>query len=360
MKNIQAVDKNAMINFCVNAHEHYLQSKKTANKIKLSYPKPENIIIAGMGGSAIGGDLVKDWARTKVKVPIEVCREYSLPEYANKKTLVIVCSYSGGTEESLCCLLDALKRKCMVFCVSSGGELIEVAQKLKLPYCQVAGGMPPRAALPHMFLPLMKVLQKVRIVPNFDLEFNEAMETLKQIVAANSPDKPKKENQAKTLAIKINGATPAVYGYEFYRSVAQRFKQQINENVKIPAKSENFPELDHNELMGWQNINGKVKDFAVLMIRDKDEPIEVKSRIEATKKILGKWKINMLEVQAQGSSVLAKMISTINVGDFISVYLATLQGTDPTPVNAISGLKKDLGKTGLKEKTLKELEKMKV
>jgi glucose/mannose-6-phosphate isomerase len=110
IKKVQAVDKNGMINFYVNAHEHYLRSKKTADKIKINYPKPENVIVAGMGGSAIGGELLKDWARNKTNVPIEVSREYSLPAYANEKTLVLVTSYSGGTEEALSSLLDALKK----------------------------------------------------------------------------------------------------------------------------------------------------------------------------------------------------------------------------------------------------------
>ncbi len=154
IEKIKAVDKSNMINFCVNSAKLYSEAAKLANKIKVNYPKPDNIIVAGMGGSGIGGDLLKDWARNKTTVPIEVNREYQLPAYAGKKTLVLITSYSGDTEESLSAFLDALKRKCMIYCVSSGGALLENAERLKVPYLRVPGGMPPRAALPYLFVPL--------------------------------------------------------------------------------------------------------------------------------------------------------------------------------------------------------------
>ena len=125
-----------------------------AASILINYPKPNNIIITGMGGSAIGGDLLKDWAKDKIQVPIEVNREYHLPAYANEKTLVLITSYSGDTEETLSAFLDAIKRKCMIYCISSGGALLENAERINIPYLQVPAGMPPRAALPYMLMPL--------------------------------------------------------------------------------------------------------------------------------------------------------------------------------------------------------------
>src|SRR5208283_3062014 len=161
---IKAVDKSNMINFCLNSAKLYDKAAKLAHKIQVNYRKPDNVIVAGMGGSGIGGDLLKDWARNKTSVPIEVNREYQLPAYAGKKTLVFITSYSGDTEESLGAFLDALKKKCMIFCVSSGGALLENAERLKVPYLRVPGGMPPRAALPYLFVPLLLEAEKIGLV----------------------------------------------------------------------------------------------------------------------------------------------------------------------------------------------------
>ncbi len=311
-----------------------------------------------MGGSAIGGDLLKDWARDKIKVPIEVSREYHLPAYANKKSLVLITSYSGDTEESLSAFLDALKKECMIFCISSGGNLLKYAQELKVPYVKVAGGMPPRAALPHLFVPLLFVLEKIGLVKGVKQDFSEALALLKKVSNDNSPDKNITENTAKTLAANLNGTVPLIYGFGFYRSVAQRFKQQFNENCKIPAKWESFPELDHNEIVGWEKAGKLVSCFSAIFIRDKDEPAEIRSRIETTKKIMQPAGVKMFEVQSQGESTLAKMLSTICIGDFTSVYLAVLLGVDPTPVKTINYLKDTLKQNGFREKVISELEKI--
>ena len=158
---ITEIDKSGMLKFCVDEAQHYQKAAKVAEKILLNYANPENIIVAGMGGSAIGGELLKDWARDKAQVPIEVSRAYSLPVYANERSFVFIISYSGETEESLSSFLDALKKRCMIFCVSSGGSLLEFAEKLDVPYLRVPSDMPPRAALPYLFVPLLKAVEKV-------------------------------------------------------------------------------------------------------------------------------------------------------------------------------------------------------
>jgi glucose/mannose-6-phosphate isomerase len=355
---INAVDKSGMLNFCVNSPKHYREAAEIAAKITVNYPKPDNIIVAGMGGSAIGGDLLKDWAKNKLTIPIEVNREYHLPAYAGKKTLALITSYSGDTEETLSAFLDALKRKCMIYCVSSGGALLKYAEKHKVPYLQVPGGMPPRAALPYMLVPLLVYMEKAGLVKGVSEELNEALTLLEKISKDNSPAKPAKENFAKTLALNIGETVPVVYGFGTYRSVAQRFKQQFNENSKIPAKWEFFPELNHNEIMGWENSGDSGKCFSIIFIRDKDEPVEIKSRIETTKQIMTKMGLRMFEVSTQGKSALAKMLSTIVVGDFTSIYLAVQHGVDPTPVKTINHLKETLKENGVKEKIISELEKI--
>jgi glucose/mannose-6-phosphate isomerase len=354
---IREIDRSDMLSFCVDSAKHYQKAAKIAEKISQRYPKPANIIVAGMGGSGIGGELLKDWARDKAPVPIEVNRNYSLPAYANEKSLVLIVSYSGETEESLSAFLDAAKRNCMIHCVSSGGSLLEFAEKLNVPYLRIPSGIPPRAALPYLFTPLLKTLEKARIVSSVSEDFSEALTVLERISGENAPEKIASENLSKTLALGIDERVPVVYGFGVYRSVAQRFKQQFNENSKIPSKWEFFSELNHNEIVGWEKAGKLAKCFSTICIRDKSEPNEIRSRIETTKALM-RSDSKLFEVWAQGKSALAKMLSAICIGDFTSVYLAILRKVDPTPVKTIALLKEKMKQSGTKEKVISELEKL--
>ena len=357
MGEIRKIDKSNMLSFCTDAPKHYEKAARIAKKVAISYAKPQAIVIAGMGGSAISGELLKDWVRNKITVPIEVSREYSLPAYANKNTLVLVTSYSGETEESLSAFLDATKRKCMTVCISSGGTLQEFAGKLGVPHLCVPAGMAPRATLPYLFMPLPILLEKIGLVSDVAPEISQTINTLKRVSAVNSPEKPLKNNFSKSLASNICGTVPVVYGFGFYRAVAQRLKTQFNENSKVPAKWEVFPELNHNEIVGWEQHGKLTKSFSAILIRDKAEPAEVRSRIEITKALMQPAVSKTLEVWAQGEGALAKMLSTICIGDFTSVYLAILRKIDPTPVKSIALLKEQMQRTGIKDKVIRELEK---
>ena len=352
---ISKVDKSNMLSYCVNIADHYRQAERATQEILLKYPKPESIIVAGMGGSAIGGELFKDWAGNKAEVPIEVIRDYGLPAYVGQKTLAVIVSYSGETEETLSSFLDAMKKKCMVFCISSGGSLIEYAEKLSVPYLIVPKGMPPRAALPYLFVPLLMAIEKLQIVSGVTVELSEAIKLLEVVSKNCSPENPLKDNPAKSLADGINGTLPIVYGFGIFRGVAQRFKTQFNENSKIPSKWEYFSELDHNEVMGWEHAGSLVECLSTVFIRDEKEPSYIRNRIEITKTLIGSG-LKMFETWSQGRGELARMLSTICIGDFTSVYLAILRNVDPTPVNTIASLKAKIKQSGIKEKTIDELE----
>jgi glucose/mannose-6-phosphate isomerase len=356
---IKLVDKSGMIDFALNAAHHYSEAAKVADHIAVEFPKPANIIVAGLGGSAIGGDIMKDWAKNQLKVPIEVSREYKLPAYAGKKTLVLICSYSGDTEETLGTFLDALKRGCMVYCISSGGAVIKYAKKHKVPYLQVPGGLPPRAALPYMLVPLLIFMEKMGLVKGVKVELAEATALLNKISQENGPDTPTRDNFAKTTAYHIGDTAPTVYGWGIFQNVARRFKQQFNENSKSAAKWEYLPELDHNEIVGWECRGEQIRYFSVIFIRDiDDEPAEIESRLDITKGIMERAGLIMFDLKVEGKTPLAKIISTIVVGDFISVYLAVMRCADPTPVNTINYLKNELAKNGVKDKIINELEKL--
>lgn len=358
LEKIRNIDKSNMLSFCVEASEHYRKAARLAETFSLDYANPDTIVVAGMGGSGIGGELLKDWARDRIAVPIEVCKEYSLPAYAHRKTLVFVVSYSGETEETLSVFRDAIKRKCMIASISSGGKLHEFAERLSLPNLLVPSGMAPRATLPYLFIPLVTTLDNIGLVSNVDDEISETTSLLKQVGLDNSPDKPLDDNSSKKLAKNVCGTIPAVYGFGFYRTAAQRLKTQFNENSKNPAKWETFPELDHNEIVGWEEPAKLAQCFSAILIRDPEEPPEIRQRIDVTKELMSRQMKRIYEVQSLGTSRLAKMTSVICTGDFASVYLAILRGIDPTPVKTITLLKSKLEYTGVKEKVLRELQRL--
>jgi glucose/mannose-6-phosphate isomerase len=355
---IRRIDKSGMLQFSVEAPKHYRDAARLADKINASYPKPDNVIVAGMGGSGIGGELLKDYTRNQTPIPIEVNKDYTLPAYADNGSLVIVVSYSGDTEESLSSFLDALKKKCMVYCITSGGSLLEHAEKLNVPSLRVPAGMPPRAALPYLLVPQLMLLERLGLASGVSENLSEATRVLEKVSRENMPEKPTSVNPSKSLASGTGGTVPIIYGFGIYRGVAQRWKTQFNENAKVPAKWEVFSELDHNEVVGWQEAGALAKSFSTIFLRDQNEPAEIRSRIETTKMLMPRAS-KQFEVWSQGTGTLARMLSAILVGDFTSVYLAVLRGVDPTPVQTIVTLKKKLAETGTKERVLRELEKLK-
>ena len=210
-----------------------------------------------------------------------------------------------------------------------------------------------------MFVPLVVLMEKIGLVKNVNEELDEAVILLKKISQENGPSVLTRDNFAKTVANHIGETAPTVYGFGFYRSVALRMKQQFNENSKSAAKWEYFPELDHNEIVGWECRGEQIRYFSVIFIRDIDEePTEIASRLDITKGIMERAGLIMFDLRVQGKTPLAKMLSTIVVGDFISVYLAVMRGVDPTPVNTITYLKNELAENGVKEKIIAELEKL--
>jgi len=246
----------------------------------------------------------------------------------------------------------------MVVCISSGGTLLDFAEKLKIPRVRVPKAIPPRAALPYFFIPKLLILEKLGLVAKAKDEISEAVNVLRQVCSENAPEKPLKENFSKNLATNIFGTVPVVYGFGFYRSVAQRFKQQFNENSKLPSKWEVFPELNHNEVIGWEKVGKLSKYFSAVIIRDKSEPEPIKRGVEATKELLSDKLSGIYEVWGKGEGRLAKMLSATIIGDFTSVYLAILRHVDPTPVKTISMLKDKIAKTGLKVKIVNELQSL--
>jgi len=312
-------------------------------KLSLKYGRPKNIIIAGMGGSAVGGNLLKDWLRSRLKIPIEVHRGYHLPAYADEKTLVLVVSYSGNTEETLSAYLEALEKRCMILAVTSGGLLREFSEKLGIPLAKLPEGYPPRSAIAYLFFPMVAALQKLEKMPFIEDEVKEAVAVVTKLREEIKPQTRTTLNPSKRLALGLKGSIPFVCGFDFYESVALRMKTQFNENSKTPAKVEFFPELNHNETVGWTGLPRLPRNFSVVLIRDDQEAIEIQTRIDITRRLVfDKCAKKVLEVRARGKSILARMFSTMYIGDFASIYLAVLYQINPAPVQIIDELKTQL------------------
>jgi len=286
-----------------------------------------SIVICGMGGSAIGGDLLKTYC-SNTKLPVFVNRDYKVPEFVDNYTLVFAVSYSGNTEETLSAFYDAKKKNAQIIAVTSGGELAKEAGKvIKIP-----SGLQPRAALGYLFFPMMGVLYNSNLIDVKNTDLNEMVSLLKQ--------KEEIKEKAQEIAKKIQGKIPIIYSSELLKAVAYRWQTQINENAKYPCYHSAFSEMNHNEINAFRAM-GRSKFLAILLKDEKDNS-KIKRRMEVCKQIMEK-NVDVEEVKVKGSSLLARMFYTIYLGDYTSYYLALRERVDPTPVEVIEWLKKQLG-----------------
>jgi len=304
--------------------------------------KPNKIVVLGMGGSAIGGDILSSLLEDVTIIPIITVRGYNIPTTIDDGTLVFACSYSGNTEETLTAVAKAHRRRCKIIGITSGGRLEEFCNMNNLPLFNIPKGLPPRAAIAFLFFPLLMILDKSNIV-QIDFDLNELVGALEELRGTLLPEVPEEENPGKILATKLYNGIPFIYGQSYLNIIALRWKTQLNENSKVIAMAGSFPEMNHNEIVGWSEDTPEIsKQFKIILLRSPDEHPQVSKRIELTKKTFIDKTSNVFEVDAQGESKLTRMMTTLYLGDYISVYLALLRGVDPTPVDAIEELKRQL------------------
>ena len=321
-------------------------------KVSISYGYPSNVVICGMGGSAIGGDILKYWLMNEVPLHIDVVRDYVLPSYVDESTLVLVVSYSGNTEEALSCLNHALKKKSMVVTITSNGLLKRYSSMFGLPTFILPQGLPPRTALPYLFTAMAMALERSGINLHLSFNIDETFKILSNLRNEINPEVPMEKNRAKQLAMKINGLFPIIHAYLTYYPAAFRFKTQLNENSKYPAECEVLPEMNHNGIMGWE-AHDIIHNLLAIFLIGGDEPKEISVRIEATSEIISDSGAEVIKIVSTGVHRLSRLLSLVYLGDFTSYYLAIARGVDPTPVPSISRLKETLN---VKLATKKRLE----
>jgi glucose/mannose-6-phosphate isomerase len=335
---IRAVDKGDMFSLALRMPEDIERALADFEGRTFSRFNPANIVICGMGGSAIGGDLAYSLLREELPVPIFVIRDYNLPSFVSRNTLFYAISYSGNTEETISAYKEAKTRGARRVVISSGGKLKEILDDDV--YISLPPDLPPRFALPFIFVPLVRSLESMGIVKKRN-DWKEAIALLRELRENFSPLTPSQDNRAKQLAYSLRGKLPLIYASSpLLYGVALRWKTQINENAKAHAYVDFFSELHHNEIMAWE-AREKVADFAVVILRDKGENDRIKERIEITKELLS-HKTDIYEVWTKGEGKLARLLSVLYLGDFLSLYLAVLYGFDPQEIDFINIIKKKL------------------
>lgn len=344
-KMIDRVDMMGIVESFPDQCQEAVELAKTAelDALKGIETETSSILVLGMGGSGVSGDLVRTLLEGKLKVPVQVNKNYGIPRFAREDTLVFALSYSGNTEETLSGLDEAIKRGCKIICVTSGGEMAEKAEARGIPMVSIPSGIQPRAALGYLFFPILVTLQRLGFSTVEEKEIGETIRLLKAKSGNYGFNTPTEDNVAKALAARLYHMLPVVYGFSGLTDmVAFRWKCQFNENTKIPAIWNTFPELNHNETVSWELLETVSENFALILLRDRDESPQIKRRIEITRELIEE-KFGGVEVLwAEGVSRLAKMLSLIYLGDFVSVYLALLYEIDPSPVERINILKKRL------------------
>jgi len=303
------------------------------------YSRVDKVVILGVGGSAIGGDLVRRLALSESRVPVWVNRDYSLPPFVDGDTLVIASSYSGNTEETLSPFTEALKTPARKLAITSGGKLGKLAEREGIPVFSIDYQAPPRAAFPHSFVPLVGIFQRLGLLRDKSADLEAALEVLNQQAIDLAETRPVVANPAKRLASRLRGHLVVVYGGEVLSEVARRWKAQFNENSKTWAFFELFPELDHNAVMGYDLPPELKSRVFIVLLQSRLLSPRSQLHYEATAKLLERSAIGHEVVGAVGETALAQMMGLVLFGDYVSFYLAMLNEADPTPVAAIDFIK---------------------
>jgi len=311
---------------------------------KFDLPQPyrdvNKIVVLGMGGSAIGADLVA--GLNECRVPLIIHRGYTLPPFVDADTLVIASSYSGSTEETRTAFAQALASDAKKIVMTTGGPLKELADEHHLPCFSFRYLSPPRAALPYSLIPLLGIISQLGLIDLAAGTIDDAVGTMNELSQVIGETSPYEQNPAKKLAQDLCGHIGIIYGSEFLAEVGHRWKLQINENAKAWAGYESIPELNHNTVVGYRfphDIPGKI---SVVMLTSDQLSERIQQRFQITQKLLHTAGVDYNVVSASGTSKISQMLELIMFGDYVSYYLALLNQTDPYPLDEVENLKTEL------------------
>jgi glucose/mannose-6-phosphate isomerase len=303
---------------------------------KLPAPAPvTNVNLFGLGGSAFGGEIIRNLIFTTSKVPFTIFRGYEVPAYLNANSLVIASSYSGNTEETLEAAELARKAGARIIVVTSGGKLKEWAGTHGFSVITLPGGYPPRAAAGLSFVQQLYILRHYGLIPDFEADLDESIAVVQQF---------REQAETKKLGDSLKDRAVILYSSDAIDSIAIRWRQQINENSKQLCWHHVVPEMNHNELVGWEHPKFMLERASVIMLRSSFEHPRVAIRFEVNRQIIGQHTQHIVDVHAKGHSKLAQLMYLLHYGDYVSIHLAEANGVDAAPVKVIDFLKNELSK----------------
>jgi glucose/mannose-6-phosphate isomerase len=354
---IEEVDEHKMLKLLMEFPQQYEKALHLARDFKpnKSFGKIGNIVISGMGGSAIGGDLLRSLFIDKCSVPITVNRNYTIPGFVDDKTLFIAVSYSGNTEETLSAFEKAIERGAQSVALSSGGALKTIADNKGFPHVLVPNHpefpekkIQPRCAFGYLFIPPVMLLSKLELISDPSSQIEAAINLLSDTAGEISPEIPAEDNEAKQIAQVVYHKLSVIYASQSYFDiVAMRWKGQFNENSKAMAFHNVIPEMNHNEIVGWGVPRDITRRCVVIFLRDDgggEVARKISKRMDITRDLIAAEDAHVMSIDAKGESPLAKALYLIYLGDFASYYLALLNSVDPTPIKRIDLFKEMLGK----------------
>ncbi len=319
-----------------NFTQQLREAKTIADKAIVSEGKNiQNILITGLGGSGIGGTIINEVIGDSCKVPLIINKDYFLPAFVNENTLLIISSYSGNTEETLSAMQEGISKKAQIVCITSGGKVMELARQHQYDFIEIPGGQPPRSCIGYSLVQLIKVL----VAKGF--ADNKLFAQLEKSITLLDKENENIKTEAQDIANRLHKKIPVIYSLGVCEGAAVRFRQQINENSKMLCWHHTFPEMNHNELVGWTTRN---EDLVVVSMQTSFDFERTRKRYEVCKPLFEKYAAEVIDIKAKGESKLEQFFYLINIGDWISCYLADIKGIDPVEVKVIDHLKGELAK----------------
>lgn len=312
------------------------EALEIANKAVLTKKyNVQNIVVTGLGGSGIGGTILSEIIQAECPVPLIVNKDYFLSDFVNENSLVIISSYSGNTEETISAMSQAIDKKAQIVCVTSGGKIREIAQANNYDTIIIPGGNPPRSCIGYSLVQLIKIVQFNGLVKT------DFLNQVQDAIALLDKEKSEIKLEAALVAKTLFGKLPVLYSLGSCEGTVVRFRQQINENSKMLCWHHTLPEMNHNELVGWTEKNNSL---AVVTFRTSFDYERTIRRYEICKSLFEKYSSSVTDIVAKGNSKLEQFFYLINIGDWISCYLADLKQIDAVEVDVITNLKNELAK----------------
>jgi len=352
-RSYEGLDPVGMVGFAMDLPSHVVEASDIGRRFEMpaAFRNPANIVLAGMGGSAVAGDFLARLCEEWVSVPFAVSRNYEIPGFVGPKTLFIASSHSGDTEETRAAVRAALRRKARILCITTGGKLSAFARRHRedgvalLAIPRKDPRMPPRAALGYSLIPLVRALESLGLYPGAGRHISEAVSLLAKLRGRVRPKVAARRNRAKRLAAALFGKVPWVHGTAGIMSAAAyRWRTQLNENSKTLAYSSECPELNHNEVVGWERAERLPARIEVVMLRRPGDHWRNRARVDIVSEKLVGPKAPVQVIEAEGRSGLAQLLWTVYLGDWTSLYLAFLNGVDPASIDSINTLKRALAR----------------